>query len=861
VNYRLLLLALLVSFPSFSAVWQWSVQVRSTVSTETNEHPTAFLWMPENCKKVRAVVIGQHNMQEEGILEHPAFRKALREAGIAEIWITPGLDPLFNPEKDSKIFFEEILEALAKQSGYTELAFAPVIPIGHSAYATYPWTFAAWHPDRTLAVISVHGDAPRTHLTGCGKPNHDWQHRNTNGVPGLMVMGEYEWWEDRLIPAIQYKNKYPEAPVSLLADAGHGHFDHSDRLVEYLALFIKKAAHYRLEKKPNGDRPPVLRKTDPQKGYLADRWYPDQRTPASGPAPYSSYKGDKSTAFWYFDREMAELTEKYYAQARGKQNRSIGFRVNGRNLTLNEDSHARYAATLNPMNTGLTFTVSAFFTNSLKQDKIAVDRICGPVRKLDDSTFRVEFYRMGLNNRKRTHDIWLIARHEGDHLNKSAVQQLNLKFPYPKTEGKPQKITFLPIPGSQKKVKSIPLTAHSDSRLPVSFYVKQGPAEIENGELRLTRIPPRTKFPVKVTVVAWQYGNPEYRTAEPVEQSFYIGNRKSERSPGSFSALDREIRSWIDSGYYAGAAVKIIPKNQPVFEEYYGGYSDTTALHVASAGKWVAAAVIAVLADQGKLSWDDKVSRYIPEITDGKKEATLRQLFSHTAGYPDYQPEGKRRDDYPTLQEAVSQIAPLPADTLPGTRFKYGGLAMQVAGRMAEIATGKDWETLFRENIARLLGMEHSYFVPVSTEPGFNPMLGGGFRTCLKDYMNFLRMMADNGRFNGKQVLSAEVVAEIEADQVKTARVIQPEYVLKSKGNAHTAIYGLGVWREELDENGRATLISSPGWAGSYPFIDRKTGTYGFILAKISEKGLKEGFSGFYSSARLSVRARETLNN
>jgi len=53
--------------------------------------------------------------------------------------------------------------------------------------------------------------------------------------------------------------------------------------------------------------------------------------------------------------------------------------------------------------------------------------------------------------------------------------------------------------------------------------VKEGPAEIEGNKLVFTRIPPRSKFPLKVTVVAWQYGLAgEVQTAEPVERSFFI---------------------------------------------------------------------------------------------------------------------------------------------------------------------------------------------------------------------------------------------------------------------------------------------------------------------------------------------------
>jgi CubicO group peptidase (beta-lactamase class C family) len=58
----------------------------------------------------------------------------------------------------------------------------------------------------------------------------------------------------------------------------------------------------------------------------------------------------------------------------------------------------------------------------------------------------------------------------------------------------------------------------------------------------------------------------------------------------------------------------------------------------------------------------------------------------------------------------------------PGERFEYGGLAMQVAGRMAETATGKDWETFFQERIARPLGMTNTHFTPVDQEQSKNPV-------------------------------------------------------------------------------------------------------------------------------------------
>lgn len=50
---------------SVAAEWQWSVQIPSMISQETEAHPQAFLWIPDDCGQVKAVVVGQHNMCEE----------------------------------------------------------------------------------------------------------------------------------------------------------------------------------------------------------------------------------------------------------------------------------------------------------------------------------------------------------------------------------------------------------------------------------------------------------------------------------------------------------------------------------------------------------------------------------------------------------------------------------------------------------------------------------------------------------------------------------------------------------------------------------------------------------------------------
>lgn len=531
-----LALVVCLALPARAQVWQWSVSVSSVVSPETNNpgasaRPRAFLWIPDDCQYVRGVVVGQQNMLEEGILEHAAFRQTLAKLGFAEVWITPVLDIVFDFNKGAGAQFQGMMNQLAAVSGYRELAIAPVVPIGHSALASYPWNFAAWNPGRTLAAISVHGDAPLTKLTGSGRPNPDWGNRTIEGVPGLMVMGEYEWWEDRLAPAFAYVASHPGTPFSLLADAGRGHFDASEQLVTYLARYIEKAAQYRLPLTAGQQDTVVLKSIDTQKGWLMDRWHKDS-LPIAPPAPYLVYKGNKLSASWCFDKDMAEVTERIYQRSRDKKAQHLGFLQNGQ-FVKPKKTHANYDLQFLPEADGITFHVRSAYTDSSRVCSstdhagtgISIDRICGPVKKLNDSTFQLSFYRLGFDSPKRSNDIWLLASSNGDNTYKSIVQQADLRFPITNNEGKAQTIRFSPLPNQPVGTKSLDLQAISDARLPVSYYVKEGPAHIDGAKLVFTTLPPRSKLPMKVTVVAWQYGTSvgnKVQSASPVENTFFI---------------------------------------------------------------------------------------------------------------------------------------------------------------------------------------------------------------------------------------------------------------------------------------------------------------------------------------------------
>lgn len=426
----LLLLPLTAKAVGASGMYQWSVELKGYISAETGKAPNAYLWIPESQREVGFVVLAQQNMTEEMIFKSPVFQQRIRELGGAIVWVAPWFSQNWNPTTGCQQTFEEMMVGLAGQSGHKELESVPVVPLGHSAQATFPWNFAAWNPERTLCIISFHGDAPRTNLCGYGTANVEWgRKRNIDGIPALMIEGEYEWWEARVRPALAFQMMYPNSCISFLCDTGSGHFECMPETAEYIAKFIEKAIQHRIPESLTINHAP-LTKVNPHDGWLACRYNPDL-PPTDGdgagddifaiakrplPAPYADYLGDRHDAFWYFDREMAELTETRYAETRGKQTRELEvgepvWSADGKTLTISAPKDVRIEVISGPLRKASTHQPSL---NS----------------KLSTLNFVIYPYEAGLDNPKRSFTAWLIAIRDGDQQYKRAVKPIEIKIPH-----------------------------------------------------------------------------------------------------------------------------------------------------------------------------------------------------------------------------------------------------------------------------------------------------------------------------------------------------------------------------------------------------------------------------------------------
>lgn len=306
---------------------------------------------------------------------------------------------------------------------------------------------------------------------------------------------------------------------------------------------------------------------------------------------------------------------------------------------------------------------------------------------------------------------------------------------------------------------------------------------------------------------------------------------ESARRQYDFAAIDRLLERAVPR--IGSCALLLIHDGRVVYKKAFGKYTEGQIVPIASASKWLSAAVILALADEGRLSLDDPVSKHLPNFTGEKAGITVRQLFSHTSGLPPDVP--CRNDKSTTLEDCADRIAGLALRADPGTEFYYGGTSMHLGGRIAEVAGAKPWNDLFVEKIGAPVGMKATDFYAYGRTR--NPRPEGDARSSLDDYGRFLLMILNRGTFEGRRVLSEKAVAEMQKDQTAGAHISYTIY--KNHGGLNPdlpgARYGLGAWREVVDERtGELLEMSSQGALGFSPWIDLERNLAGVLLAQSS---------------------------
>jgi D-alanyl-D-alanine carboxypeptidase len=178
--------------------------------------------------------------------------------------------------------------------------------------------------------------------------------------------------------------------------------------------------------------------------------------------------------------------------------------------------------------------------------------------------------------------------------------------------------------------------------------------------------------------------------------------------------VDRIVADALASSQVPSASIAIVRDGKIVYAKAYGdqgpGMARTSAdakYPIASISKQFTAAALLSLEDEGKLSLDDKVAKFFPDVS-GADKISIRQLLSHTAGLQDYWPQDysfAAMEKPTTPQAIVDRWGKKPLDFEPGTAWQYSNTGYVVAGMIAEKAAGVPLLTYLERKIFKPLGM------------------------------------------------------------------------------------------------------------------------------------------------------------
>lgn len=292
-----------------------------------------------------------------------------------------------------------------------------------------------------------------------------------------------------------------------------------------------------------------------------------------------------------------------------------------------------------------------------------------------------------------------------------------------------------------------------------------------------------------------------------------------------FQMLEKALQAEVDQGRLAGIAVlveqdgKLLHRSQHGYQDIAGEVplAEDTLYKVFSLTKPVTSVAMLMLQEQGKLSLDDPLAKYLPEFADLKVAVadgpdgipqtaapthapTLRELMNQTAGFS-YGVFSQSQVDTlylkadlfnteQTLGAMVGKLAKLPLLNQPGTAWNYS-LSVDIQARVVEVVSGQPYEQFLAENIFKPLGMKDTGYhvnaeqaprLAVSYKPGDNglepqdntqyltkPKLtqgGSGLISSMDDYLRFARMLLNGGELDGVRLLSAESINEMARDQL-----------------------------------------------------------------------------------------------
>jgi CubicO group peptidase (beta-lactamase class C family) len=325
--------------------------------------------------------------------------------------------------------------------------------------------------------------------------------------------------------------------------------------------------------------------------------------------------------------------------------------------------------------------------------------------------------------------------------------------------------------------------------------------------------------------------------------------------------LDAYIQRGMKAWNLPGLSIAVVAHDSILFTKGYGvrslgapGAVDArTEFGIMSTTKAMTAMSLAMLVDEGKLAWTDRVSKWLPELQFSEpfvtKDASIRDLLTHNLGVPNADLLWGRGDL--TSDEIMRRVRYLKQDYPLRGGFSYSNVMYGAAGMVVSKASGMPWEDFIVARIFTPLGMSHSYPSYARMHAGERNVTTPHFRirdtlrviedesvdvlpaagavwSNADDMARWMRFLLDSGRVNGKRLVSERNFRQlfqpssfVTADEFyPTARITRP----------HFTTYGLG-WFEQ-DYRGRFLAFHTGSLAGRTAIIgllpDKGVGVYVF---------------------------------
>jgi CubicO group peptidase (beta-lactamase class C family) len=296
------------------------------------------------------------------------------------------------------------------------------------------------------------------------------------------------------------------------------------------------------------------------------------------------------------------------------------------------------------------------------------------------------------------------------------------------------------------------------------------------------------------------------------------------RVPGFAVAIVKDDRVVFAKGY----GVRELGKTEPVDAD--------TLFAIASNTKAFTAAALALLVDEGKLNWDDPVTKYLPgfQLFDPfvTRELTVRDLLSHRSGLATFAGDLLWYESAHSRAEILRRVRHVRPASSFRSRFGYQNILFLAAGEIVPAVTGKSWDDFIRERFFAPLRMTRSNTSVKSFKPGDNVATphnefegrvrvirygnvdgiggAGAINSSVNDMAQWLRLQLGRGTYEGRKIFSPAVSREMWTPQTITGGI--SEALEKFNPTQHFSLYGLG-WQLS-DYQGRKVVAHGGGLDG-----------------------------------------------